>query len=147
MRKASKVLYLVAAILSIVVAVELLISGIILVVVPNTDAFREAFNEAWARKVTPDVTITLEQAFEAAKAGMIAGGIVCFVWTGFSAINSVFAFRAFNATKNGKPSKALNVINIVFGALSCVVVNVVAAIFAFVANGQEERRQALKEKE
>ena len=145
MRKASKIIYLVAAIISIVVAVNLLISGIILVVVPNSDAFREAFVEAWAKKTNPDTTITMEQAFEAIKVGMIAGGVVCLVLTSTCAVNSVFAFKAFGASKTGKPSKALNILNIVFGALS-IDVNIVAAIFAFIANGQEDRRTQIEKK-
>ena len=45
-----------------------------------------------------------------------------------------------------KPSKALNVLNIVFGALS-VEINLVGAIVALIANGQEDRRAALEQKE
>ena len=145
MRKASKIIYLVAAILSIVAAVSWLIFGIIMVVIPNTDAFVEGFKEAWDQGKHQGVTF--EDALAAAQGIMIACGVGFFITTCCSGVNSFFAFKAYNASKNGKPSKALNVLNIVFGVLSGVEVNIAAAIFAFIADGQEGRRAALEQKE
>ena len=145
MRKASKILFLVAAILSIAVAVTWLISGIVMVVIPNTAAFADGFAEAWNQSKHQGVTY--DEAFAAAKATFIFLGVVFFIATCCAAVNSFFSFKAFNASKNGKPVKALNILNIVFGVLSGVEVNIVGAIFAFVADGQEERRAAISQKE
>ena len=139
MRKASRIIYLVAAIVSIVVAVGFLVAGIIMIVVPNTNVFVEAFLEAYAKN--PEHDLPADQALTAVQAVMITYGVTFVVTACCGGVNSFFAFKAHGAEK---PSKALNVLNIVFGVLSSVFINVVAAIFAFVANGQEERRAALK---
>lgn len=140
MRKASRIIYLVAAILSIFVALGLLISGIVLVVVPNTEVFIDAFLNSYDPEGASGVTPA--DALEAVQAVMIACGVECFIFGACAGVNSFLAFKAHH---DPKPSKALNVLNIVFGVLGCVEVNIVAAIFAFVADGQEDRR-AVEEK-
>ena len=136
MRKASKVLFLVGAILSIVSAVYYLVFGIIFVVIPNTDAFADFLAEAQKNGTT------LPEGGEDVVRGVFIGLGVCFLLlTVFGGINSFFGFKAF---KQAKPSRALNVLNIVFGVLASVFVNLVGAIFALIADGQEERRAALK---
>ena len=142
MRKASRILYLIAAILSIFVAVNALIGGIVLIVIPNSEAFIAAFIEAYNND--PVEGLTVLQALEALQAALISCGIFCIIAACFAGFNSFLGFKAHH---EAKPSKALNILNIVFGVLSCVEVNIVGAIFALVADGQEERQpKAVEEK-
>ena len=138
MRKASKIIYLVAAIVSIVFAVGYLICGIVMLVFPNIPEVVEAIEAEIAKN--PDLPA---DALEVFKAIFITYGVVFIITACCAGVNSFFAFKAHGQEK---PSKSLNVLNIVFGVLGGVLVNVVAAIFAFVANGQEERRAAVEKK-
>ena len=132
MRKASKILFLVGAIVAIVAAVTLLVTGLILIIIPNTDAFVDVVG----KQATPE-------ELQAAQAALIICGSFCLAGIPFCALDSFFGFKAF---KSEKPSVTLNVLNIVFGVLS-VYVNIVAGIFALVADGQEQRRaQAAEQK-
>ena len=136
MRKASRILFLVGAIVAIVAAVGYLIAGLLLVILPNVPEIIEAVRES------ADPSVTDEQ-LEAARVALTINGVFCLLGVPVCGVNSFFAFKAHFAEK---PSKALNVLNIVFGALS-VEINLVGAIFALIANGQEDRRAALEQKE
>lgn len=138
MRKASKIIYLVAAILSIVAAVCYLICGIVMLVLPNIPEIIEAIEQEIAKN--PELPA---DALEIFKAFFVFYGVCAIITAICAGVNSFFAFKAHGQEK---PSKSLNVLNIVFGVLGGVLVNVVAAIFAFVANGQEERRAAVEKK-
>ena len=141
MRKASKIIYLVGAIVSIVVAASFLIWGIVTIVIPNSDIFVQDFIETY--NANPTKGVTAEEALRAVQGVMIACGVFLILGACCGVVNSVLAFKAHHAEK---PSKVLNILNIVFGVLSCVEINIVAAIFAFVANGQEERHQQVEQK-
>ena len=132
MRKASRILFLVGAIVAIVAAVGYLIAGLVLVIVPNVDAFIEAASKEMTA-----------QELEAVQAAMIINGVFFLLGVPFCGLSSFFAFKAHFQER---PSKALNVLNIVFGALS-IEVNLVGAIFALIADGQEDRRAASEQKE
>ena len=132
MRKASKILFLVGAIVSIVAGVVCLITGLVLVILPNTQEFIDAM-------VREGVT---QDDIEVARLALVLYGTMLLVGVPFCGVNSFFGFRAF---RQEKPCTALNVLNIVFGALT-IYVNMVGAIFALIANGQEERRAAAGEK-
>ena len=132
MRKASKIFFLVGAIVSIVAGVICLIAGLVLVILPNTEAFMEAMIR---EKVIQD-------DIEVVRLAMILYGTMCLIGVPFCGVNSFFGFKAF---REEKPCTALNVLNIIFGVLT-VYVNMVGGIFALIANGQEERRAAAGEK-
>ena len=138
MRKASKIIYLVGGILSIVAAVGFLITALIFVILPNTEAFVEAYNRGIA-----DGTISGNVTLAEFQGVFAAISVPFFFWMAAAAINSVFSFIAF---KKDRPSTSLAVLNIVFGVLSCVEVNIVASVFAFIANGQEDRRVVKEDK-
>ena len=74
---------------------------------------------------------------------MIALGVEFVIHGVCAGVNSFLAFKAHH---DPKPSKPLNVLNIVFSVLGLVEVNIVAAIFAFIADHQEENRPAVEEK-
>lgn len=135
MRKASRIIYLVAAILSIFVAVSALIFGIVLIVIANNEAFISAFIDGYNANPTEGVDVL--DALEFTQLVMICWGVLCLISACCAGVNSFLGFRAHH---EAKPSKALNVLNIVFGVLSCVEVNIVAAIFAFIADHQEENK-------
>ena len=132
MRKASKILFLVGAIVSIVAGVVCLIAGLVLVILPNTQDFVDAL-------VREGVT---KDDIEVVQLTMILYGTMLLIGVPFCGVNSFFGFKAF---RDEKSCTALNVLNIIFGALT-VYVNMVGAIFALIANGQEERRAALDNK-
>ena len=138
MRKASKIIYLVGGILSIVAAVGFLITALIFVILPNTDAFVEAYNRGVA-----DGTISANVTLAEFQGVFAAISVPFFFWMAAAIINSVFSFIA---SKKDRPSTSLAVLNIVFGVISCVEVNIVASVFAFIANGQEDRRVAQEDK-
>ena len=143
MRKASKIIYLVAGILSVVGAVFALGFGLFFVLSPYSEAFIESAKEAYKTSTT---TLSFDEFLVTLQATMVTSGVFCFIFgVACGGVNSFLSFKAYAASKNGKPSKTLNVLNIVFGVLSCVEVNIAAAIFAFVANGQEERRAAVND--
>ena len=126
MRKASRILFLVGAIVSCVYAFCLLVVGVVLVVVPNT----EVFVEAVVQEVGPE-------KLQAIQFVMIFYGVLSLIGIPFCGVNAFFGFKSF---KEEKASKVLCILNIVFGALS-VWVNVVGGIFGLIANGQDRRRE------
>ena len=138
MRKASKIIYLVAGIVSIVAAVAYLVWGIVLVVLPNTDGFHEIAQEII--KQNPDIPDFTE---DIVKGIFIACGVCCLIACACAGVNS---FLGFKAHKEDHPTRALQVLNIVFGVLSGVEVNIAGSIFSFIADGQESRR-AIENKE
>ena len=138
MRKASKILFLIAGIYSIVCAVTYLVFGILFVVIPNSEVWADVIKDLSAKY--PDLNA---DAAEILKGTMIFCGVCCFIEVFLAGCNSFFGFKAW---KEEKPVRALQVLNIVFGAISGVLVNVVGGIFSLVADGQEERRAALEEK-
>ena len=139
MRKASKIIFLVAGIVSIVIAVNLLITGLIFVILPNTEAFKQVVQDFIDQAKEP-----VPADFEKVLKGLFIGlGVCFFCFMVFAGINSFLSFKAF---REEKPAKPLCVLNIVFGVVSLCEINIVAAIFAFIANGQESRRAQLEEK-
>lgn len=135
MRKASRIIYLVAAILSIFAGVGALCAGLLLVIIPNTESFISAFIEGYNANPTEGVDVL--DALEFTQFMMIYSGVLCLISACCAGVNSFLGFRAHH---EAKPSKALNVLNIIFAVLSCVEVNIVAAIFAFIADHQEENK-------
>lgn len=137
MRKASKILFLVAAIVSVVVAVQLLFLGIFFIVFTNTQAFVEFAEQAAIDAPGSDIA----QFTEALRVVFISTGISCFIGCAFAVVNSVFSFKAH---AEEKPSTALCVLNIIFSAFSGVIINIVGAIFALICNNQEDNVEVVE---
>ena len=135
MRNASKILLIVGAIVSIVVAVIFLIVGAIMAVaaaVPTSEIVAQIQNGT----ITTTASGTAEQQAEAFKA-MSTGLAAFFLIVGvFNIVNTVLAFVA-----NAKKAKGLYIANIVFGVLSLTEVTLVGGIFGLIANGQEEKNK------
>ncbi len=132
MRVASKVLFLVGAIVSIVSAVFLVAYGVFAVVFPSLPAFQEM-----CEQMAVDAPgSTTEHFVKVMTTVFITLGICSFIEAACAAVSSVVAFKA-HATD--RPSTALNVLNIVFSVLGGVVVNAVGGIFGLIANAHDER--------
>ena len=140
MRKASRIIYLVAAILSIFAALGYIGWGVFCIVGANTEVFIEGVIEGYNKNPAPGVDAL--EFLAAAQALVIYCGVCLLISAACAGVNSFLAFKAHH---EAKPSKALNVLNIVFSVLGGVFVNVVAAIFAFIADHQEAYR-AIEEK-
>ena len=131
MRKASKVLLLVGAILSIAMAVSAFV-GMIVMFALGSDASKQLLIDMINNgQVKTDLQGTPEEIATLLQMTYNGIGAALTVSTVFAILNSIFAFRARGAEK---PSKALSILNIVFGILSGVEVNAVGGIFALVAD-------------
>ena len=131
MRKTSKVLCLVGGIVSCVTAFACLGVGIFLIVLPNTPLFDEIIQDI----ITKEGQLPMSE--ESFKAMFVTVGIFTILYVFICTANAVFAFIV---SGKEKPSTALLVINIVFGALS-VYVNLAGGIVGLVANNREEQNQ------
>lgn len=108
MRKAQKIVMIVAAVVSIVVGV--IMAGIII-----------------------PTTLAVIAKNDSGDAGLTASGIYLLVMACAMIINIFLCFFG-KSTK----SPVILVLNIIFGVLSNIWINVVGAIFGFIANAQEK---------
>ena len=135
MRKASRILFLVAGILSIVAAVTLLIIGIVCAVMGSpamVDAIREGIKNGSI--VVKGSSSDIELAIQIYQSTMLSTAVTMFVFMAFNIVNIVFSFIA-----RKKQSKGVLILNIVFGALSCVEVNLVGGILGLIANARQPK--------
>ena len=125
MKKASHILLKVAGILSIVAAVGFVITGIVffvLTIPPITDAIREEAAAKASAQVTPDEIVA------AYVATMVFTGVMFIIWGALSVVNSIVSFKC-----SKHPTKVGHILNIVFGAISCMEVNLVGGILGLIA--------------
>ena len=136
MRRAARILFLIGMILSIVLAVSFFICGLAFVILGANPAFRQFIiesveNGSAQSSLPPEETANLIQ-------GIFVGcGIPFFFISIFGIVNAVVSAKA----KNGQPSRALCILNIVFGILSDVVVNVVGGVLCIIQDGKDARRK------
>lgn len=122
MKTAQKVLMIIAGALSIfMVIIWAICAGAFFVSANNDKYILDYIVEH------PDVTE------EAAKAALMAVGIMFAIFALFSIINAALSFKAVSTDKKG-----LLVLNIIFAVLSSVMVNLVGAIFGFIARNQKK---------
>jgi len=138
MKRAANILLLVGAIIAIVSTVLYLIAGIVFLVLGAID---KATMIQWIQDGTVHTGVngSAEEQAIAVKAVFLVVGVVFLVLTAFSLADSIIAFKGRNAQ-----TKTLYILNIVFGALSGVVVNLVGGILGVVAVCQEENRKAVE---
>lgn len=139
MRKASDIILLVGAIVSIVCAVTFLIIGIVFAMLGQlpTEEIIQAINEG---KYTTDVPGTPEQKALAVKSVLTGTGVFFLIVGVMSIVNAVLGFVA-----RAKHSLGLYVANIVFGVLSLTEITLVGGIFGLIANGQEANNKPVSE--
>jgi FtsH-binding integral membrane protein len=136
MKKVSNNLLLIAGIYSIVCAATFLILGIVFVVA-SSDACKEQIIEMLERGTfTTSYAGTPQEQAQFIQTVYSILGITMLVVCVFQFIN---VFLSFTARR--KEAKPLYILNIVFGVLSMVVVNVVGAIFGLIAFNHNSEAQ------
>lgn len=140
MRKASEILFLVGMILSIVLAVSYFTSAIACIVVGSVPAVRDAIIEGLNKaNEAGNTNFNAEQLASFIQGGIIGSGVSLFFVCGFAVANAVFSAKA----RRGKPTRTIAILNIVFGILSDVIVNVVGAVLSIIQDGRDERRKVV----
>ena len=143
MRKASQILYLVGAIISIVWAAMFLIFGITFIVLGGVCVGHEAEFLQKAIEEMPELEGKLTIEMVGAVIGTMIG---CGVWfvleAGLCGVGSFFAFKA-----NKEGSRALAITNIVFGILGLTVAPLVGGVFNLIADQKEDNQKVEEVKE
>ena len=131
MKKAANILFLIGMILSILSAIGCLISGIICLVANGIPDLKDQLIQILEQFHVPQAHMIAEWA----KRSLIVSAIGSFFSAGFAVFNSVLSWKG----KEGNTT--IYVLNIVFGVLSGVIVNVVGAILALIADGKKDNKE------
>ena len=131
MKKAANILFLIGMILSILSAIGCFISGIICLVANGIPDLKEQLVQVLEQNHIPQAQLIAEWA----KRSLIASAIGSFFSCGFAIANSIISW------KGRKGNTTIYVLNIVFGILSGVIVNVVGGILALVADGKSKEKE------
>ena len=123
MNVAKKVLMIVGGAASCVAALVYFILGIVFITMAN--------NEDVLDKSVGDSSLSPEDI----KVLFIALGVCFFIAIILCIINAIIAFKGANSN-----SKKLMILNIVFGALSSVSINIVGAIFGLITISKENNK-------
>ena len=140
MRRASQILFLVGMILSIVAAVGCGISAIVCFVAGGDPKIGEMIAKGLAEAMEAanyNGSVSAEELAKLIQGAYIGGGIACLFVTGFAIANAVFSAKA----KDGRPTRTISILCIVFGILSDVIVTVVGAVFALICDSREQNRK------
>lgn len=139
MRKAAQILFLIGMILAIIASVSWFISGILCIIGGASPAFGEAVAKIISEAMESAHyagDLTAEQLAAVIQGAYIGLGVTCIFLCAFSIACAVFASKA----KNGHPTRAISVLNIVFGILSGTSVTVVGAIFALICDTKDQNK-------
>lgn len=134
---ASRISYLVAGILSIVLAATFVALGIMFLVfaLPGfKDTIVQGIEEGWIH-IGGMGTGDMETDIAIVQGIFLGTAISMFIVTAFTVVNIIVSFKA---RKN--PTKKLHIVNIVFGVLSGVIVNMVAGVFGLIIGSKEESK-------
>ena len=135
MKRAANILFLIGFILSIVMGVSMLIASVVCIVLGAVPAFKDALVELAQRYAPEQAAADIDLAIQIAQATLIACGVVYLIVAAFAVPSAIFAFKARNSD-----NRTFFVLNIVFGVLACVEVNVVGAIFALIKGDTVENK-------
>ncbi len=128
MKIAKRILFLVSGILSIFASVTFAILSICFIAFSNNE---EAMQEL-ADKSTEGVTA------EAFQALFLVLGVMFVIFLIAAIINIILSFMGRNSD-----SKGVMIANIVFGAISGIVINIVAAIFGLIVRNQTSNEKKI----
>ena len=134
MRKASRILLLIGAIISIVLVVTFLILGIVFAYLGSpaaVDAIREGIRNG--EIVVEGSLKDIELAIQVYQSSMLTSAATFFVLFGLNIANTVLSFIA-----RVKQTKALYILSIVFGGVSGSELSLLGGIFGLVANARGE---------
>ena len=139
MRRASQILFLVGMILSIVAAVSLGISAILCFVAGGNPELGEIISKGIAEAMEAgnyNGSISADEVAALIQGAYIGFGVALLFAAGFAIANAVFSSKA----KDGRPTRTISILCIVFGILSDVIVTVVAAVFALICDSRERNK-------
>ena len=139
MRKASKIIFLVAGIYSIATVVLLFVFGILFEVMSSKESTATVIEAIERGIITTAYVGTVEEKAAFVQSLYGGFGVAFFIFAAFGVVNSILAFIA-----RGKDSKGIYVLNIIFGILSLIVVNVVGAIFGMIALNQKPQERVVE---
>lgn len=140
MKKVSRILLLVAGIYSLVCASIFIILGIVFLVYSSPDKKDIVIEGIKRGFITTVYQGTVEEKAQFVQTLWKVLGVISLVECVFGFIN---AFVSFTARKN--ETKPLHIINIVFGVISGLVINVVGAIFGMIALNRQEVNSVMVE--
>ena len=124
MEKAKRILFTVSGVLSIIGIVTYAILGIVFLVIGSNAEFVEKAIEGGS---------TSDEA-EAMKALFMCCGVLFIIFGIMSIINVILCYKGKNSD-----SKNIMILNIVFGAISGIEINILAAIFGLIARNQKPK--------
>ena len=127
MKKAANILFLVGAILSIATAVSGILSGVAFIVLGSIPEIKQAIIDGINNGTIQTTEANAEAAAAVFQYTFIASGISVLFCSLFAIPNCFFAFKGRNSNNH-----VMFILNIVFGVISGVIVNVVGAVFALV---------------
>lgn len=121
MEKAKRILFTISGVLSIVGIVLWLILGIVFMVCANSTEVIEKAADG--------------EDVEVIKAMFTTVGVMFIFFAIMSIVNSILCFKGRNSN-----SKGIMIINIVFGALSGIEINILAAIFGLIVGSRSSNQ-------
>ena len=126
MEKAKRILFTISGVLSIISVVVFLILAIVFITFGNNvEAMEELANDSTSG--------TDAEAFKVLFVGL---GVMFIFFMIFGIVNIILCFKGRNSD-----SKNVMILNIVFGALSGIEVNILAAIFGLIARNRKPQAQ------
>ena len=126
MEKAKRILFTVAGILSIVAIVAWAIAALsMFVIAGNLELLQKMADSS-----SEEITIEFFQIYF----GVLGGLFVVFAI--MAVVNTIFCFKGKNSD-----SKGIMILNIVFGVLSCVEVNIAAGVIGLIARNRKPKAQ------
>ena len=132
MKKAMKILFLVGGIVSAVTAASILVPSIYYLVLSSPglkETIIQGLEDGTINSTFPGDNIQQAEAIQALFLGL---AVASFIHVGLCLVSCLFSFLG-----RVKENKAIYILNIIFGSLSLVIVNVVAAIFGLIIQKQE----------
>ena len=132
MKKAANILFLIGMILSILTAIGYLISGIICLAANNAPELKEQLIQVLENNHIPQAQMIANLI----QRSLIGSAISAFISCGFAIANAPISWNG-----RTKGNTTIYVLNIVFGILSGVIINVVGAILALIADGNTKKRE------
>lgn len=137
LRKISRVLYLVGAILSLVYSLTYFVGGIVFIVLGCLPQMKDALIEALQNgQMTTTFTGSLTEQAAAIQLVYIIVGVIFVLSVAILIVNAVLGFIG-----RAKDAKAISIMNIVVGVLAGVNFNVAGGILSLISKSLEKKNE------